>query len=154
MTRAGRPALDATELRAVELVARGYTDAAIGRELFMATRMVKELLSQVGTKLGTRDRAGIVGAAILAGLLRVPVRHAVPDGFSAGQFEVLVRIARGMSNAQIAAELGVSLQAVKSRVCRLLALLGACSREEAVVAGVACGALPLVPVRARERVAA
>lgn len=144
----------AREMQVVQCVARGMKNPEIAVELNLAPTTVKQHIARIGVKFGIGDRAGIVGAAIRSGLLRVPVAHQVPDGFDEGLFDVLVRIARGMSNAEIGAELHLSYESVKSRVRRLLKVLGVRNREEAVAAGVACGALRLVPVRQRERVAA
>lgn len=153
----GRP-LSAREIEVVQLVARSMTNPQIGAELGLSPVTVKQHMRRIGLKCGTGDRAGIVGAAIRSGRLVVPVTGQPPDGFDEGLFDVLVRIARGLSNQEIGLELGLSFEQVKARVRRLLVMLGASGREEAVAAGVACGALPLVrrsvPVQRRERVAA
>lgn len=146
--------LTAREIQVVQLVARGMTNPEIGAELGLSPATVKQHMARIAVKLGTGDRAGIVGTAIRRGLLPVPVTGRPPAGFDEPLFDVLVRIARGMSNAEIAADLGLGLERVKRRVRRLLAVLGVSSREEAVAAGVACGALRLVQVRRRDRVAA
>lgn len=142
------------EMQVVRLVARGMTNAEIGAELGLSPLSVKSHLARIAVKFGTGDRAGIVGVAIRRGLLLVPVTGLSPAGFDKPLFDVLVRIAGGRTNPQIAADLALTREAVKRRVRRLLALLGVSSREEAVVAGVACGALPLVRRRDRELVAA
>lgn len=142
------------EMQVARLVARGRTNQEIGAELNVSPTTVKQDLGRLGARFGVGDRAGIVGAAIRSGHLEVPVTGGVPAGFDEALFDVLVRIARGMSNGEIAADLCLRLEQVKRRVRRLLAVLGVSSREEAVSAGVACGALPLVPVRRRARVSA
>lgn len=148
------------EMQVVQLVARGMTNTEIAAELVLAPTTVKQHIARIGVKFNVGDRAGIIGAAIRRGYLQVPVTGLTPAGFDEGLFDVLVRIARGLDNREIAAELGLGYEAVKYRVKRLLAVLGVHSREEAVVAGMACGALRLVPVQQtvptqrRERVAA
>lgn len=144
----------AREMQVVRLVARGMTNPRIGAELCLSPPTVSRHLERIGEKFGTASRAGIVGAAVRGGHLVVPVTSEPPAGFDEALFDVLVRIARGLTNSRIAAELALSHDAVKTRVRRLLALLGVRSREEAVVAGVACGALRLVPVRRPELVTA
>lgn len=142
------------EMRVIALLARGSGNPRIAFELNMASKAVTGHLARIGAKLGTDSRAGIVGAAIRGGHLVVPVTGSPPAGFNEALFDVLVRVARGLTNSRIAAELVLSPDTVKTRMRRLLAVLEVGSREEAVVAGVACGALPLVPVRRREPVPA
>lgn len=142
----------AREMQLVQLVARGMSAPEIAAELDLAPATVKQHLARIGAKFGVGDRAGIVGIAIRRGHLQVPTTGRPPAGFDEALFDVLVRIARGMTNQEIGAELHLSTDSVKSRVRRLFAVFGVGSREEAIVAGVACGALRLV--RARERVAA
>lgn len=144
----------AREMQVIRLAARGLTNAEIGAELGLSPVTAKKHLVRVGAKFGMDNRAGIIGAAILGGHLAVPVTGIPPAGFDEGLFDVLVRVAKGLTNQEIGAELALSIDAVKSRVSRLLTVLGVRSREEAVAAGVACGVLRLVPVRRREQVAA
>lgn len=141
-------------MQVVALVAAGRTNLQIAAELTLSPVTVKQHLARIGAKLGVSDRAGIVGAAIRGGQLQVTVTGRPPAGFDKALFDVLVRIARGRTNSEIASEIHLSYDTVKSRVRRLFVVLGVSSREETVVAGVACGALPLVPVRRDERVAA
>ena len=140
------------EMQVVRLVACGRTNGEIAAELDLSPATVKTHMARIGAKFGTGDRGGIVGVAIRRGHMQVPVVGLTPAGFDEGLFNVLVRIAQGRTNPEIAAELHLSRESVKYRVKLLFAVLGVASREEAVVAGVACGALRLV--RRRELVAA
>lgn len=142
------------EMQVVRLVARGLTNVQIAAELGLSPATVKTHMARIGAKFGTGDRGGIVGVAIRRGHMQVPVVRLTPSGFDEDLFNVLVRIAQGRTNPEIAAELYLSRESVKYRVKVLFAVLGVSSREESVVAGVACGVLRLVPVRRVEQVAA
>jgi DNA-binding NarL/FixJ family response regulator len=69
-----RPELTARELEVLALVARGLSNADIGRELFIGEATVKTHLIRAFAKLGVADRTAAVTAAYASGLLELP-RH-------------------------------------------------------------------------------
>lgn len=66
------PALTARELEVLELVAAGYTNAEIGRQLFIGESTVKTHLLKVFGKLEVDNRTRAVAVATERGLLRRP----------------------------------------------------------------------------------
>lgn len=70
--RSDRDRLSARELEVLAGVARGLSNAAIGRELFIAEATVKTHLLRTFTKLGVDDRTRAVTIAIQRGILPAP----------------------------------------------------------------------------------
>ncbi|TQF04788.1 helix-turn-helix transcriptional regulator [Kitasatospora acidiphila] len=66
--------LTAREIEVVAAVAAGGTNEQIGDRLGVSWQAVKSHLRRIGRKLGTGDRAGIVGAAIRTGQLTIEPR--------------------------------------------------------------------------------
>jgi DNA-binding NarL/FixJ family response regulator len=65
-------ALTAREVEVLACVARGLTNAEIGRELFIGEATVKTHLLRAFAKLGVDDRTAAVTAAMRQGLLPHP----------------------------------------------------------------------------------
>jgi len=69
-----RPELTGREVQVLGLVARGLSNADIGRELFIGEATVKTHLIRAFAKLGVADRTAAVTAAYASGLIELP-RH-------------------------------------------------------------------------------
>lgn len=85
--------------------------------------------------------------ALPAGLLPGPLRprsgrNQLLDTLTARELEVLVLVARGRSNRQIADDLALSQATVKSRVNRILTRLGLDNRVQAALLAYEAGLLP------------
>ena len=75
-------------------------------------------------------------------------RQAIPpsvsiDRLSPREQEVLVLLAEGLSNTEIAAELGIAVNTVRNHVRSILEKLGLRNRVQAAVYAVRCGLLPI-----------
>ena len=69
-----RPELTGREVEVLGLVARGMSNADIGRELYIGEATVKTHLIRAFAKLGVTDRTAAVTAAYASGLIELP-RH-------------------------------------------------------------------------------
>lgn len=102
----------------------------------------EDLLAAVhGVAAGESRLDPAVTAAVVSHVRRHGTRtsaHPI-DRLTAREREVLVLIASGLSNAEVAAELVVSTGTVKTHVASLLAKLGARDRVQAVIAAFESG---------------
>ncbi len=113
--RAGASGFLAKDVPAEDLVAAIHTVAA--GEAVVAPRILRRLLDRFADHLPDPDAA--------------PPRQL--DGLTQREREVLMLVARGLSNAEIASALGVSETTVKTHVGHLLTKLGLRDRVQAVV---------------------
>ena len=88
--------------------------------------------------------------AVHAGQKRIPpevaaelAEHAAEDDLSSREIEVLRLIAAGNANKEIAAQLSVAEETVKSHVTSILGKLGANDRTHAVTIGLKRGIIEL-----------
>ncbi|GAB3466726.1 response regulator [Actinophytocola sediminis] len=89
-----------------------------GGESLLAPAVTRELIGHFAERLRPADR---------------PARDAVVRALARRELEVLTQLAAGRSNAEIAAELVISLETVKTYVSRILTKLDLRDRVQAVV---------------------
>jgi NarL family two-component system response regulator LiaR len=86
-----------------------------------------------------------LASQVLAGLLREVRAPAPAEPLTERETDVLRLLARGLANKEIALQLGISEQTVKSHVRNLLNKLGVASRTQAALYGVRLGLIPQEP---------
>jgi len=142
---AERPRLTPREIQVLDLAGDGLTSREIAKRLGISPFTVKTQLAAIAEKLGIGDRAAMVARAYRIGVFTPP--EPVPDGrgvLTAEQFAVLLLIARGATDEQIARERGTSADVAKSRVIDLRRALSARNRAHAVRRAIELGVLTLV----------
>ncbi|WP_263359089.1 response regulator [Acidicapsa ligni] len=107
---------DIQALRALQAGASGY---------LLKTMIRKDLLETIRTVHSGRRH---VPPEVAAGL----AEHVAMDQLSEREISVLTMVARGISNKNIAAELGVTERTIKGHVSSILSKLGANDRTHAV----------------------
>jgi two-component system response regulator NreC len=78
--RSARPVniLSKRELQVLRLVARGYTSAAIAKQIFVGVKTIETYRSRIAEKLGLRTRSDVVRFAVQAGLLTAESMESEP----------------------------------------------------------------------------
>lgn len=94
--------------------------------------------------VGTPDEADLVLSERVVRAAAPATEASAPGGaLSVRELEVLRFVARGLSNKEIGAELGITTHTVKYHLAALLEKLSVRSRTEAVFLGVRKGLVPL-----------
>lgn len=133
----GRAYLDYARL----LIARGRrTDRSRARDLLGRAGAI---FAALGMVLFARQ-AGVLAESLEA-RLPAPGRTAGRATLSRREREILLRLARGRSDAEIARELVLNPETVGRDVRRVLARFGVTSRAEAAAAAVSQGLIPALP---------
>lgn len=137
--------LTAGELEVLCLVSLGCSNPEIAHAMHLSPHVVKAHLTRVFAKLGAPNRVGLVGEGFRLGLLRPRRLHpaVVVPLLAPHLAELLPLIAAGLTVEEMAGRVFRSPDAVKSRLARLLRLLGASGRDEAVRRAIEAGYLVL-----------
>lgn len=126
--------LDENVVSALRAGAGGFLPKDVSpEELIEGVRVVHRGESAVAPRLLSR----LIGTFVRAARPR-PVAAAL-DGLTEREQQVLVLIARGRSNTEIATELAVSPSTVKNHVTSVFAKIGARDRAQAVIAAYEAG---------------
>jgi DNA-binding NarL/FixJ family response regulator len=125
---------DADIIAALEAGAMGFLTKDAGREqIALAVRSAAAGQSVLDPAAqASLLRAASPGARSMTGPAEPPEGSPLPDGLTPREADVLGAIARGHSNAEIAADLYIAEVTVKSHINHLFAKINARSRAEAV----------------------
>ncbi|MGY1786168.1 response regulator [Geodermatophilus sp. SYSU D00698] len=121
-----------------------YAALSAGADGFLPKRARPAEIADA-VRLVARGESLLFPAAIRAlAAQHAPAQHTRPaPELTAREREVLLLVARGLSNGEIAGELYLGLQTVKTHVSSLLRKLGARDRTQAVIAAYESGLVPL-----------
>ena len=110
---------------------------------YRPARSAQDAMAEIRAEVtaGRLDGAAVDAVLDAAGL-RVPRRRAAVAGLTAREVEVLVLLARGLSNKQIAAHLVITPKTAGNHVEHIYAKIGASSRATAAMFAMRHGLLP------------
>jgi DNA-binding CsgD family transcriptional regulator len=136
---------DHTEDPVLAEVRRTHATAASGSGVWMAPvlgcgALIATLRAHARDDADHRARLSLAATLVSVRLallgLEAPLAEHVRSALTARQYEVALLVARGCTNSEIGRMLGISANAVKKHVSRLLDVLGASNRTElAALAG-------------------
>ncbi len=129
-----------------------YRFVVIEHSIELYSALIAILFATFGIWLGRRitgKRETVVVKEVLVPATGPAIEPFVPDtaqqqtlGITARELEILTLVARGLSNREIAAQLFVSENTVKTHCARAFDKLGAARRTQAVQRGKELGLLP------------
>ena len=111
--------------RAVALGASGYLSKSLDREEIIEAIMGAHRGGNSWTREALRRVAGALATPRIAADVDVPLTHR--------ESEVLVQLAQGLTNKEIALALGISYETVKEHVQHILRKIGVSDRTQAAV---------------------
>ncbi|WP_063016061.1 LuxR C-terminal-related transcriptional regulator [Nocardia nova] len=133
-------AVDRTDIQLLDIVAATF--AVIHEREVRSDRMqrqrqnilaaVRQLATETDSFAGLDVDLGLDGASIRPGSAAQPLRAAVHELLTPREAEVLGLIVDGASNNEIAEQLVITVETVKSHVKQVLRKLGAVNRSEAI----------------------
>jgi len=154
-------ALSPSQREAIRLLASGeaVTVDDVGRKMGCSKVTAAEHLARARVRLKARSTEHAIAIAIGMGIVLPPLRHVVEGRFVAQSLihpkeresDVLVRVAKGMTDQEIADDLGISLDTTKDRLDVVRAIYGAKNRAHLVALAFAAGTLRLASSRHREK---
>lgn len=128
-----RPDLTPSQLRIITAIANGEHREQTATRLRVSEATIARETRHACTELNVDNHAALVNAAIRHSLLTIEPTLPIP--IPEHLHQVLVLVADGLSNEEIATRLWLSLDGVKSRMQRLRSELGAVDRAHAVLIG-------------------
>lgn len=131
------------QFQVLDLAADGLMTRQVGVRLGISEDTAQRYLTRASLTLGVGEKAGMVGECYRLGVF---VPRPLPPGvrrpvLACGLAPVLPLVARGRSNREIGAALGISAGAAGDRVRRLLRVFGAANRANLVRLAVDAGVL-------------
>ncbi len=134
--------LHAADVLMLDMVADGLENEEAAAKMGLKIGTFKSRMGRVAKIIGTGDRAGMIGWCYRKQMFERVLSD--PVTLTRREFDVLVGVTRGMSNAELALDLDVSQNTVRTHLTRLYGVLDARGREHAVRRGVDTGAIRLV----------
>ncbi|ROR44735.1 helix-turn-helix transcriptional regulator [Kitasatospora cineracea] len=141
-----RPDLSAAEIVLLRQVAGGHLNAAVSRATGIPEKEVTAAITALTAKLGTAHRHRAAALGVGWGWVReqdVPVSHPTGITLPAQQKAVLTGLVAGEEPKETATRLGLTEGTVRNYVQKILAALGARSRQQAAARALLTGIAPL-----------